>query len=180
MHAQSCSSLCDPMECSLPGSSIHGTFQARSGLPFPSSGDLLHPEIKSATLVSPSLQVDSLPLSYQGSPINQVWDLGSILGLGRYPREGKGYPLQYSDLENSMYCIVQGSQRVRHDWVTYTHFTNAILFFSGSFVFPSFLSSSLAFFSCELIISCSGLLWFSSLYLLWIYCIVLFCGYIDA
>ena len=28
-------------------------------------------------------------------------DLGSIPGLGRFPGEGKGYPLQYSDLENS-------------------------------------------------------------------------------
>ena len=28
--------------------------------------------------------------------------LGSIPGLGRYPGEGKGYPLQYSDLENSI------------------------------------------------------------------------------
>ena len=31
-----------------------------------------------------------------------VGDLGSIPGLGRYPGEGKGYPLQYSGLENSM------------------------------------------------------------------------------
>ena len=29
-------------------------------------------------------------------------DLGSIPGLGRSPGEGKGYPLQYSCLENSM------------------------------------------------------------------------------
>ena len=35
-------------------------------------------------------------------------DLGSIPGLGRSPREGKGYPLQYSGLENSMDCIVHG------------------------------------------------------------------------
>ena len=28
-------------------------------------------------------------------------DLGSMPGLRRYPGEGKGYPLQYSDLENS-------------------------------------------------------------------------------
>ena len=35
-------------------------------------------------------------------------DLGSIPGLGRCPREGKGYPLQYSGLENSMDCIVHG------------------------------------------------------------------------
>ena len=35
-------------------------------------------------------------------------DLGSILGLGRSPGEGKGYLLQYSGLENSMDCIVHG------------------------------------------------------------------------
>ena len=31
-----------------------------------------------------------------------------ILGLGRSSGEGKGYPLQYSGLENSMECIVHG------------------------------------------------------------------------
>ena len=38
-------------------------------------------------------------------------NLGSIPGLGRSLGEGKGYPLQYSGLENSMNCIVHGSQR---------------------------------------------------------------------
>ena len=33
-------------------------------------------------------------------------DLGLIPGSGRSPGEGKGYPLQYSGLENSMDCIV--------------------------------------------------------------------------
>ena len=44
-------------------------------------------------------------------------DLGSIPGLGRFPREGKGYPLQYSGLENSMDYIVYRvtKQRVRRD-----------------------------------------------------------------
>ena len=38
-----------------------------------------------------------------------IWEtLGSIPGLGRSPGEGKGYPLQYSGLENSMDCIVHG------------------------------------------------------------------------
>ena len=37
-----------------------------------------------------------------------VGDLGSIPGLGRSPGEGKGYPLQYTGLENSMDCIVHG------------------------------------------------------------------------
>ena len=35
-------------------------------------------------------------------------DLGSIPGLGRSPGEGKGYPLQYSGLENSMDGRVRG------------------------------------------------------------------------
>ena len=37
-----------------------------------------------------------------------VGDLGLIPGLGRSPGEGKGYPLQYSGLENSIDCIVHG------------------------------------------------------------------------
>ena len=44
-----------------------------------------------------------------------VGDLGSIPGLGRSPGEVKGYPLQYSGLENSMDSIVHGLQRVGHD-----------------------------------------------------------------
>ena len=35
-------------------------------------------------------------------------DLSSIPGLGRSPGEGKGYPLQYPDLENCMDCILHG------------------------------------------------------------------------
>ena len=35
-------------------------------------------------------------------------DLGLIPGSGRYSGEGKGYPLRYSDLENSIVCIVHG------------------------------------------------------------------------
>ena len=35
-------------------------------------------------------------------------DLGSIPGLGRCPGKRKGYPLQYSALENSMDCIGHG------------------------------------------------------------------------
>ena len=42
-----------------------------------------------------------------------VGDLGLILGLGRSPGKGKGYPLQYSGLENSMDCIVQGGAKSR-------------------------------------------------------------------
>ena len=40
-------------------------------------------------------------------------DPGSIPGLGRSPGEEKGYPLQYSGLENSMDCIVDGVAKSR-------------------------------------------------------------------
>ena len=40
-------------------------------------------------------------------PVN-AGDLDSIPGLERSPGEGKGYPLQYSGLENSMDCVAHG------------------------------------------------------------------------
>ena len=42
-------------------------------------------------------------------------DLAPIPGLGRYPGEGNGYPLQYSGLENSRDCYSPWGCRVRHD-----------------------------------------------------------------
>ena len=57
---QSCPTLCDPVDCSPPGSSIHGILQARilEWLPFPSPGDLPNPGIEPR---SPALQADALP-----------------------------------------------------------------------------------------------------------------------
>ena len=40
-------------------------------------------------------------------------DLGLIPGLEGSPGEGKGYPFQYSGLENSMHCIVDGVAKSR-------------------------------------------------------------------
>ena len=50
-------------------------------------------------------------------------DLGSIPGLGRFPREGNGNPLQCSGLENPMdrgawQGTVHGAARVGHDLMT--------------------------------------------------------------
>ena len=53
--------------------------------------------------------------------VYNVRDQGSIPGLGRFPGEGNGNPLQYSCLENPMdggaWCrlLSMGSQKVRHD-----------------------------------------------------------------
>ena len=63
-----CPTLCDPMDCSPPGSSVHGILQAKTldGLPFPSPGDLSDPGIKPR---SPALQADSLLFEPQGKPL---------------------------------------------------------------------------------------------------------------
>ena len=56
--AQSCPTLCDPMDFSLPGSSVEFSRQEYwSGLPFPSPEDLPNPGME---LRSPALQADSL------------------------------------------------------------------------------------------------------------------------
>ena len=66
---------------------------------------------------SPKLYITLFQESFFGGfPENSVGkksacnagDLSSIPGLGRSPGEGKGYPLQYSGLENSMDCVVHG------------------------------------------------------------------------
>ena len=60
MHAkllQSCLTLRDPMDCSLPGSSVHGILRQKywSGLPCPAPGDLPDPAIGLMSLLSPAL-----------------------------------------------------------------------------------------------------------------------------
>ena len=67
MHVQSCPTLCDPMNCSLPGSSVQQIFQARilEWFAIPSPGDLPDPGIQPG---SPALQGDSLPAELPGKP----------------------------------------------------------------------------------------------------------------
>ena len=53
-------------------------------------------------------------------------DLGSISGLGRSPREGKGYPFQYSGLENVMDYTIHG---VTKSWTQLNNFHFHKMFF---------------------------------------------------
>ena len=68
VHAQWCLTLCDHMECSHPGSSVHGIFPAGvlEWVAISSSTDLPNPGFKPE---SPTLQADSLSLSHQGNPM---------------------------------------------------------------------------------------------------------------
>ena len=54
-----------------------------------------------------------LRMGFPGSSVGKksaciAGDLGLISGLGQTPRKGRGYPLQYSGLENSMNSIGHG------------------------------------------------------------------------
>ena len=86
--SQSCPTLCDPMDCSLPGSSIHGIFQTTVLeccpilLPFPLSGDLPNPggEPKSQGIfptqgVNPSLLHCKQTLLPSEPPEKWMWEL---------------------------------------------------------------------------------------------------------
>ena len=110
-----CLTLCYPMDCTRPGSSVRGIFQAGilKWAPFSSPGEFL---TQGSNLGLLHWQMDSLPLSLQGSPTVQVAlvvknppdnaggvrDTGLIPGWGRSPGGGHGNPLHYSCLENSM------------------------------------------------------------------------------
>ena len=61
--------FCSPMDCTPPGSSVHGIFHARilEWLPCPPPEYLPHPGIKLQPPASLALQVDTLLLSHQGS-----------------------------------------------------------------------------------------------------------------
>ena len=80
--AQSRPILCNPMDYSLPGSSVHGVLQARIlewVLPFSPPGDLPDPGIEPG---SPALQADSLLPEPRGKPKNiRVGSLSRLHGI---------------------------------------------------------------------------------------------------
>jgi len=69
--AQSCLTLCDPVDCSPPGSSIHGIHQARilEWVAISFSRGLPNPGIKHR---SPTLQADALTSEPPGKPSNRL------------------------------------------------------------------------------------------------------------
>ena len=85
--AQPCLTLSDPMDCSPPGSSVHGFPRQEywSGLPCLHRGDLSNPEIKPTSPVSPALQVDSLPTEPSGKPNIQWSNLWFYDAFSRNP-----------------------------------------------------------------------------------------------
>ena len=83
---QLCLTLCDSMDCSPPGLSVHGISQQEywSGLPCPPPGDLPNPGIEPS---SPTLQADSLSFEPPGKPKITGVDSLSLL-QGEFPSPG--------------------------------------------------------------------------------------------
>ena len=83
--AQLCPTLCDLLDCGLPGSSVHGISQARilERVAIPFSGDLPDPGIEPGP---PALQADTLTSEPPGKPMYLKWvilDFGINLEEGR-------------------------------------------------------------------------------------------------
>ena len=78
---QLCPTLWDSMDCSPPGSPVHGDSPGKntwSGLPCPSPGDLPNPGVKPR---SPALQADSLPSELPGKPSSNMFSVPFSLSL---------------------------------------------------------------------------------------------------
>ena len=71
---QLCPTLCNPMDCSLPGSSVRGILQVRilGGLPCPPPGLLPNPKIESMSLSSPTLVDGVFTTSHLGRPMSTL------------------------------------------------------------------------------------------------------------
>ena len=76
-------------------------------------------------------------------------DLGSIPQLGRFPGEGKGYPLQYSGLENSMASIVSGVTKSQtRQTFTFTWSVNSVNIWVCACDLYTFLCACYALIRC--------------------------------
>ena len=96
---QSCPTLCYPMNCSLPGSFVHGILQARilGWVAFPFSRGSSQPRdwTQVSCIAGGFFTIWATREAWFDSWCN-AGDPGSIPGLGSSPGEGIGYPLQYS------------------------------------------------------------------------------------
>ena len=83
--AKLCPTLCDPMDCSPPGSSVRGISQARilQWVAISFSRDLLDSGIEPATPSSPALQGGFFTAEPPGKPNHYINDLNNKLSASR-------------------------------------------------------------------------------------------------
>ena len=104
--AKSCPTLCDPVNCSMPGFPVLHYLPEFAQTHVHWVSDAIQPShpLSHLNLFFDVFKWNNVHLGGSNSKVSACsgGDPGSIPGLGRSPGEGKGYPLQYSCLENPM------------------------------------------------------------------------------
>ena len=105
--AQSCLTLCDPMDRGQPGSSVHGGSPRKilKWLTFPPPWDLPDPGIKPG---SPTLQADSLPSEPPGKPVERMCKAEVYPGSGGLI--GSESPLAFSSCPDHPWASIEPLQ----------------------------------------------------------------------
>jgi len=106
VHAKllpSCPTLCNPMDSSPLGCSVHGIIQARilewAAMPFSKRSSQPRDQVHISYFSC--IGKRHFPGGSDGKESGcNVGDTGLVHKLGRFPVEGNGYPLQYSCMEN--------------------------------------------------------------------------------
>ena len=94
MCTQSCPALCNPMDCNpncncqAPLSMEFSRREYWSGLPFSTPGDLPNPGIEPASLASPALEADFLPLYHLGNPTLDSFINSSVVSFTHCGKTG--------------------------------------------------------------------------------------------
>ena len=105
VRAQSCPTLCNPMDCSLPGSSVYRIFQARI------------------------LELFAISYSRESSQPKDQTHISCVSCIGRWILyHCATWEAQLWNNHHSVYLSCRessGLQRVRHDWINLAHMHNA-------------------------------------------------------
>ena len=126
--AQSCPTLCDPMDCSLPGSSVHGIFQARElewgaisfsrGSSWPRDRTWISCIAGRRFIVWATREVPVIiQVEKQKNVESKSWELSFIKGI-KMATHSRTIAWKIPWTEEPGRLQSMGSQRVGHDWAT--------------------------------------------------------------
>ena len=118
MLLQSCPTLCNPMDCSPQGSSVHGILQARipEWVVMPSSRGSSQPRDQPCIFYVSCIGRWIPGSSWGKESAYNAGDPGSIPGSGRSAGEGIGYPPEYS-WASLVSQLVKNPPAMRETWV---------------------------------------------------------------
>ena len=113
---QSCPALCNPMDCSLPGSSVHGNLQAiiLEWVASPPPGDLPNPGIEPTSLMPPALAGGFFMTSATWEALICIWSSSNPLFLQAFPYHHSWAPT--ISLPSQSYVVIFYPSCGHHEW----------------------------------------------------------------